>query len=187
MALVGYSSSSSDDEDAHATKSAARRPAAKLPSLDAALASSGGAPSFKSAFAKDDCAIDYRAVAAAVNSSGAEEHDGAAAAAAARKEPEAPEPEELPSKLGVGLKRVHKSLDEGPTFGGAGAAAAGRSSAGSAPAKPSTSSASAAKEGDRLTFKDRTKKQRIAGQSGIGEDFRVWRTDEEMVLRQQID
>jgi hypothetical protein len=35
--------------------------------------------------------------------------------------------------------------------------------------------------------KDRVKRQRLAGQSGIGSDFKTWRTDEEMTLRQQFD
>ncbi len=39
----------------------------------------------------------------------------------------------------------------------------------------------------REGYKDRVKRQRLAGQSGIGEDFRSWRTDEEMRLRQQFD
>eukprot|EP01084_Bolivina_argentea_P294065 505894_1 len=33
--------------------------------------------------------------------------------------------------------------------------------------------------------KERTKQQRIKGQSGIGESFRTWRSDEEMMLRNQ--
>jgi len=40
---------------------------------------------------------------------------------------------------------------------------------------------------DKTTAKDRVKRQRLRGQSGIGSDFKVWRTDEEMVLRQQFD
>lgn len=35
--------------------------------------------------------------------------------------------------------------------------------------------------------KARVKQQRRAGQSGIGDDFRIWRSDEEMRLRQQYD
>ena len=38
-----------------------------------------------------------------------------------------------------------------------------------------------------LDFKERTKHQRLSGQSGIGSDFRTWRTEEEMKLRQSID
>jgi len=33
----------------------------------------------------------------------------------------------------------------------------------------------------------RVKEQRMKGQSGIGEDFRSWKTDEEMRMRQQYD
>uniref|UniRef100_A0A7S3JU84 Uncharacterized protein n=1 Tax=Aureoumbra lagunensis TaxID=44058 RepID=A0A7S3JU84_9STRA len=35
--------------------------------------------------------------------------------------------------------------------------------------------------------KERVKQQRLSGQSGIGDDFRVWRSDEEMRLRQHFD
>lgn len=33
----------------------------------------------------------------------------------------------------------------------------------------------------------RVKDQRMKGQSGIGDDFRVWRTDDEMRMRQAYD
>lgn len=35
--------------------------------------------------------------------------------------------------------------------------------------------------------KERVKQQRLAGQSGIGGDFREWRSEEEMRMRQQYD
>ena len=34
---------------------------------------------------------------------------------------------------------------------------------------------------------EKVKNKRLKGQSGIGEEFRVWRSDEEMRLRQQFD
>lgn len=37
------------------------------------------------------------------------------------------------------------------------------------------------------TAKDRVKKQRLAGQSGIGSDFKEWRSEEEMRQRQMYD
>ena len=37
------------------------------------------------------------------------------------------------------------------------------------------------------TVKDKVKRQRLAGQSGIGSDFKVWKSDEEMRIRQQFD
>lgn len=40
---------------------------------------------------------------------------------------------------------------------------------------------------DKETAKDRVKRQRLSGQSGIGEDFKVWKSDEEMRQRQQYD
>lgn len=35
--------------------------------------------------------------------------------------------------------------------------------------------------------KERVKKQRLSGQSGLGSDFRTWRSDQEMTMRQQFD
>ena len=37
----------------------------------------------------------------------------------------------------------------------------------------------------REKIKEKMTRQRLNGQSGIGEDFRRWRSDEEMVMRQQ--
>ena len=37
----------------------------------------------------------------------------------------------------------------------------------------------------REKIKERMKRQRRNGQSGIGDDFRQWRSDTEMVMRQQ--
>jgi hypothetical protein len=39
---------------------------------------------------------------------------------------------------------------------------------------------------DKETAKERVKKQRLTGQSGIGDDFRSWRSEEEMRNRQQF-
>lgn len=44
------------------------------------------------------------------------------------------------------------------------------------------------KEGkERANAKERVKGQRLKGQAGIGDDFKVWKTDEEMVMRQGYD
>lgn len=40
---------------------------------------------------------------------------------------------------------------------------------------------------DKETAKDRVKRQRLAGQSGIGSDFKTWKSEEEMRQRQQYD
>ena len=40
---------------------------------------------------------------------------------------------------------------------------------------------------DKETAKDRVKRQRMAGQSGIGSDFKTWKSEEEMRQRQQYD
>jgi len=39
----------------------------------------------------------------------------------------------------------------------------------------------------KLTGKEKVKQQRLNGQSGIGDHFRVWRSEEEMRMRQQFD
>ena len=38
-----------------------------------------------------------------------------------------------------------------------------------------------------LRGKDKVKQQRLAGQSGIGSDFKEWKSEEEMRMRQQFD
>ncbi|CAM9973377.1 unnamed protein product, partial [Hapterophycus canaliculatus] len=40
---------------------------------------------------------------------------------------------------------------------------------------------------DKVSAKDKVKGQRLKGQSGIGSDFRVWKSDLEMTMRQQYD
>ncbi|CAM9573990.1 unnamed protein product [Ascophyllum nodosum] len=42
-------------------------------------------------------------------------------------------------------------------------------------------------EKGKVTAKDRVKEQRLKGQSGIGPDFRVWKSDLEMTMRQEYD
>ncbi|CAM9940607.1 unnamed protein product [Sphacelaria rigidula] len=41
--------------------------------------------------------------------------------------------------------------------------------------------------GDKISAKEKVKGQRLKGQSGIGSDFRVWKSDLEMTMRQQYD
>jgi hypothetical protein len=43
------------------------------------------------------------------------------------------------------------------------------------------------KELEKDTAKDRVKRQRLSGQSGIGTDFKTWKSEEEMRQRQQYD
>ena len=43
------------------------------------------------------------------------------------------------------------------------------------------------KEKDKDSAKDRVKRQRLNGQSGIGTDFKTWKSEEEMRQRQQYD
>lgn len=41
--------------------------------------------------------------------------------------------------------------------------------------------------GEKISAKDKVKGQRLKGQSGIGSDFRTWKSDLEMTMRQQYD
>lgn len=43
------------------------------------------------------------------------------------------------------------------------------------------------KEAEKDSAKDRVKRQRLNGQSGIGSDFKTWKSEEEMKQRQQYD
>ncbi|CAM9450569.1 unnamed protein product [Chrysoparadoxa australica] len=43
------------------------------------------------------------------------------------------------------------------------------------------------KKPTKESAKERVKGQRMKGQAGIGSDFRTWKTDEEMRMRQQFD
>lgn len=40
---------------------------------------------------------------------------------------------------------------------------------------------------DLNSAKERVKRQRLRGQAGIGSDFRTWKSEEEMRMRQQFD
>ncbi|CAM9363642.1 unnamed protein product [Choristocarpus tenellus] len=44
-----------------------------------------------------------------------------------------------------------------------------------------------AKGKEKLTAKERVKGQRLKGQAGIGSDFRTWKSDLEMTMRQEFD
>ena len=52
-------------------------------------------------------------------------------------------------------------------------------------AKPNANANSA--KGELLNGKERVKRQRLAGQSGIGSDFKSWKSEEEMKQRQMYD
>lgn len=43
------------------------------------------------------------------------------------------------------------------------------------------------KDAEKDSAKDRVKRQRLNGQSGIGSDFKTWKSEEEMKQRQQYD
>lgn len=91
-----------------------------------------------------------------------------------KRELPAPEPE--PSSNAHRAKSSRRSeLQASAAEAATAAAAAAAAVSKSAPKK------------DKVSAKDRVKHQRMNGQSGVGEDFRVWRSEEEMVLRQQYD
>ena len=54
-------------------------------------------------------------------------------------------------------------------------------------ATPKPTVMSDSKEKDKDSAKDRVKRQRLNGQSGIGTDFKTWKSEEEMRQRQQYD
>ncbi|KAJ0408704.1 hypothetical protein P43SY_001928 [Pythium insidiosum] len=55
------------------------------------------------------------------------------------------------------------------------------------PAEQQEAGARLAAKRERSTVKDRVKGQRQRGQAGIGADFRAWKSETEMHLRQQFD
>lgn len=52
---------------------------------------------------------------------------------------------------------------------------------------PTRSNGTRAGEKDKRDAKERVKQQRVKGQAGIGSDFRAWKSETEMALRQQFD
>lgn len=56
------------------------------------------------------------------------------------------------------------------------------------PVERKAAAGGAGKDGKgKMTAKERVKGQRLKGQSGIGSDFRVWKSDLEMTMRQEFD
>lgn len=53
--------------------------------------------------------------------------------------------------------------------------------------RPKANAVASAKTTEKDSLKERTKRQRLSGQSGIGEEFKTWRSEEEMKQRQQYD
>jgi hypothetical protein len=84
--------------------------------------------------------------------------------------------EAAPADSGVGSKRPRELDSSAPASEGPYSQAMKKGP----PRNPSEKPA-------HTNYKDKVKRQRLSGQSGIGEDFRTWRTDEEMALRQQFD
>jgi hypothetical protein len=82
------------------------------------------------------------------------------------------------STRGGRMPTVVRPPNPSSTRGGDRASARGRGAAAAAGGKNA---------GSGVDIKERVKHQRLSGQSGIGADFRTWRSEEEMRLRQSID
>lgn len=171
MALVADYDSS--DDDAASGDDAASRGAIALPSAVQLLDAASGAPppSFLSQQSSRP-EVDYKSIAASLS----REREGEADAA------EAAESASVPTST-AGHKRPREEGAAAPPPPAA-PAAGGAKPATKTPAEVAAAKAAEAK---KTAFKDRAKHQRLSGQSGIGSDFRTWRTDEEMALRQQFD
>lgn len=199
--LVAYDTSDSEDHDASEQpvddeRAGEPRRAAVLPSAADALdgaAESTDLPDFL--VQKTKPAIDYKArvagaherpgvPAASVAPAMTPEDRVAAAAGKRRRDPggtddAAPSAtvalEEAPPPAARDRSAAQRQPDGGAGRGRGrgGAVAAGAGRAGTA--------------AGGVDIKERVKHQRLAGQSGIGSDFRTWRTEEEMRLRQSID
>lgn len=174
--LVDYDSDSSSGSETAAAPTAAAPAAVVLPSVADLL--DGGAAGDPEFLDKKKDGVDYKSMSedlrarAAAESAAAEAAAGGAAAVSGHKRPR-PEASATSSAAAPSTTYAAAPAGKRPKGEPAGAAAA-------AAAKEDTHKT-------RVDFKERSKHQRLTGQSGIGSDFRVWRTDEEMALRQQID
>jgi hypothetical protein len=182
--LVDYDSDTSGSSDCCSPSDAnqTKTKAEVLPSVDEAFrAVEDTKPSFSSKFTamKSDSAgeVSYQAMSELLKAKADEEaflreakknaakaEEAAASASSSAVAAAAPPAPALPPQIS-GVKRPHDSSEQ----------------------KGGSSGTKEGHVGEKLSFKDRTKRQRLAGQSGIGEDFRSWRTDEEMKERQQYD
>ena len=183
MALVDYDSDGSDRGDDGPPRPAAGA-AVALPSAQELLRKDAGGATARPDFLaqRSKAEVDYKALSTAL-----EQQREAAVALEGGPIGQA-QVGEGATKL-AGAKRARSDAgDEGQ------AQPADASSGDAAAAGAATASTSAAverdrdrKEKERVAFKERAKHQRLSGQSGIGSDFRTWRSDEEMHLRQQFD
>lgn len=199
-ALVDYDSSSSEEDEAKGGATGKQVRLEKLPSLDEALRAVGEQKTFASKFEGSK---------GSAGGVGAGEGPGIAYEELSEQLKAKAAEEEAALKLKADKEKDGKR--EAAEGKGTGAAPAVSATAATAPAgsgqpsnqlsgakRPREGGSGKQKEregegegeghiGEKVTFKDRTKRQRLAGQSGIGEDFKTWRTDEEMALRQRYD
>ncbi len=96
-------------------------------------------------------------------------------------------PELSAAEVGSGANSIAVSVPAPVRAPVAAPAASSATSGATARAAPKLGTALSAgeKEKAKLSAKDRTKHQRLAGQTGL--DHREWRSEEEMRLRQQFD
>jgi len=172
--LVDYDSDSSPED---APPQPSGRPT--LPSA-AALLASDVRPDFLPS-AEERGEVDYRQLGQRLQSREAARSEAAAAAAdlaAATSDAAATKASAAPVVAGAGALSTLAASAPGQPPPRATPPAAARASAG-AGAKRGAERGPDAKE--------RAKHQRLTGQSGIGEDFKTWRTEQEMQLRQHYD
>ena len=187
MALVAdYDSDNSVEDD---TGKSGKGGGLELPSAAALLSESSSSviPSFlNQGSSKPD--IDYKSIANSLAREKAEQDKASTAAVSNSDEAAAAGDNAASSSSLAGQKRPRdseslpagqvQSVDKKSSSEAAAAATA---------AAVKQKSAEKEKKKEHVAYKDRAKHQRLSGQSGIGSDFRTWRTDEEMVLRQQYD
>lgn len=195
-ALVDYdsdsgSSSNADSVDGQTTTDepavGSKRPRStqtSLPSVADAL-SRQDAPSFLAPVMGGKAIVDYAAQSSAVAQASMTREIAEAAEAAAIAAAEAERERKLAPAPSVPVAPPASSSAGSAQSATSRMKAAAQDGVG--PAKNNADRAARERERERLTQKDRMKHQRLSGQSGIGEDFTTWRSDEEMALRQHFD
>ncbi|KDO34225.1 hypothetical protein SPRG_19063 [Saprolegnia parasitica CBS 223.65] len=167
------SSSSSDDEAAPTTapRAVSKRSGIALPSVDDVFATTQRPTFLDKPVAATSNVFDVEEKLVAGNDDDADDDNDDDAAAPLLNQPTSPKGriinsiEEFP-----GLSSPTRSMPKKRTRG-----------------QPATAAKRKADDSSKPSGKDRVKAQRLKGQSGIGSDFRGWKSETEMQLRQQYD
>lgn len=189
MSLVAYSDSEDSSSEASSpprgtanAKQGARAPGTKLPGVEDVLALAEGTPSFLKASEEQERRkqVAQREERKEAGSATAEVgREAGAGASVARSAVAAAAP----------ARGAGDSEDAMSRATGAGVAATVASRRGLGPGErgPVKRDRPDKEKTEKMTAKDRVKRQRMKGQAGIGDDFRVWRSEQEMAMRQQYD